>query len=104
MDCAKWIGSVGVTGLPRGAGAAGAQPRAPPPPPPVPPLSATIETCETRPLPVGRVASFVDSLPAVTGATRMQMRFDLQRRRSGERRWRVVRGVHGFGVWETSEP
>jgi hypothetical protein len=81
-----------------------AQTPAPPPPPERPPLSATLETCETSALPVGRIASFVGSMPAVAGATRMQMRFDLQRRRFGERRWHVVRGVQGFGVWETSEP
>ena len=105
MDCTKWIGSLVVAGLLAGAGVAVAQTPAPPPPPPAPPtLGAVLETCETSPLPVGRIASFVGSMPAVAGASRMQMRFDLQRRRSGERRWRVVRGAQGFGVWETSEP
>ena len=105
MDCAKWIGSLVVVGLLTVAGVAVAQTPAPPPPPPVmPQLRAALETCETSPLPVGRIASFVGAMPAVAGATRMQLLFDLQRRRSGERRWRVVRGVQGFGVWETSEP
>jgi len=103
MDRAKWIGSLVVAGLLTAAGAAVAQTPAPPPPP-VPVLSAQLETCETSPLPVGRIASFVGSMPATAGATRMQMRFELQRRRAGERHWRPVRGVQGFGVWETAQP
>ncbi|MBA3746030.1 MAG: hypothetical protein H0W96_00850 [Solirubrobacterales bacterium] len=81
-------------------------PTPPPPPPPVvaPPLSAELETCETSALPAQRVASFVGSMPLRAGAARMQMRFELQRRRQSERHWRHVRGVQGFDVWETSLP
>lgn len=74
------------------------------PPTPLPPLSATLETCQTSALPAQRVASFVGSMPAITGAVRMQMRFDLKRRHPDERLWRDVRGAQGFGVWETAMP
>ena len=43
------------------------------------------------PLPAQRVASFVGSMPAIAGAERMQMRFDLQRRRA--RRAALARGA-----------
>ncbi|MEA2218531.1 MAG: hypothetical protein QOJ35_1157 [Solirubrobacteraceae bacterium] len=101
MDRAKWIGSLVVACALSGAGAAVAQT---PAEPPVPALSAALETCETGALPIARVASFVGSMPAVAGADRMQMRFDLQRRRFGGRVWRRVRVVQGFGVWEAALP
>jgi hypothetical protein len=101
MDCAKLIGVVAAACLLTGAGVAVAQTPAPPDPPP---LSATLETCTTSALPAQRVASFVGSMPARAGATRMRMRFELQRRRPVERHWRTVRGVQGFDVWETSMP
>lgn len=99
MDRAQWIGSSVVACLLMGAGVAVAQT----PEPPVS-LGAQLETCTRSPLPAQRVASFVGSMPAVAGADRMQMRFELQRRRLAERRWRKVRGVQGFGVWETALP
>ena len=102
MDCAKWIGSSVVACLFSGAGVAVAQ--APEPLPPPPRLSAAVETCTRSALPAQRVASFVGSMPAVAGAERMQMRFELQRRRPAERRWRKVHGAQGFGVWETAAP
>jgi len=68
-----------------------------------PKLAATLESCTTSPLPVQRIASFVGSMPARAHATRMQMRFDLERKRSGERRWRRLKAA-GFGVWERSDP
>ena len=84
--------------------------KAPPAPAPAPApalaapkLGATLETCTASPLPVQRIASFVGSMPARAHATRMRMRFDLERRRSGERRWRRLKAV-GFGVWERSDP
>jgi len=102
MDRALWTGSLVVVacllaGTPTAVGQT-------PQRSPATPLSAALETCETNPLPAQRVASFVGSMPAISGATRMQMRFDLQRRRPGERLWRYVRGALGFGVWETSKP
>jgi hypothetical protein len=102
MDRAKWTGVVAAACLFTGVGVAVAQTPAPPPQPVLPPLSAQIETCQTSPLPARRIASFVGSMPAIDGAVRMQMRFELQRRRPYERRWRPLRGVQGFGVWETA--
>jgi len=68
-----------------------------------PKLAATLETCTTSPLPVERIASFVGSMPARASAPRMQMRFELERRRAGERRWRRLK-AEGFGVWERADP
>jgi hypothetical protein len=84
------------------AGSAVAQ--APPPAPQPPPLTAAVETCAASALPAQRVASFVGSMPALAGAAVMQMRFDLERRMRGEPRWRSLRGIPGFGIWERSEP
>jgi hypothetical protein len=72
------------------------------PPPQTPALSATLESCAASPLPVERLASFVASMPASASATRMRIRFDLERRRPGERYWRRVRAA-GFGIWERSD-
>lgn len=98
MECAKWIGSLVVAWLLAGSGLVVAQTRG------GLPLSVDLETCATSALPAERVASFVGAMPAMSGATRMQMRFDLQRRRPDERMWHRVYGVQGFGVWETALP
>lgn len=98
MDCAKWIGSLAVAGLLAGPGVAMAQT------PEVPPLSAQLESCTTSALPAQRVAAFVGSMPAMSGSMRMQMRFDLQRRRLDEKLWHKVSGVQGFGIWESALP
>jgi hypothetical protein len=82
------------------AGSAAAQA----PPQQAPALSAAVETCNASALPAQRVVSFVGSMPALAGATVMQMRFDLERRMRGEPRWRSLRGVPGFGTWERSAP
>ncbi len=66
-----------------------------------PPLRATIGSCLASALPVERVATFVGSMPAIAGAKRLRMRFDLERRRPAERRWRRISAA-GFGTWETS--
>ena len=71
---------------------------------PQPALRATVETCSTSALPAQRVVSFVGSMPASAGAEVMEMRFDLERQMGGEPRWRRMRGVPGFGVWERSQP
>jgi hypothetical protein len=68
-----------------------------------PKLAATLESCTTSPLPVQRIASFVGSMPARAGGTRMQMRFELERKRHGQRRWRRLKAA-GFGVWERADP
>ena len=64
-----------------------------------PTLGATLETCTTSALPVQRIASFVGSMPARANAPRMQMRFELERKRAGQRFWRRLK-AKGFGVWE----
>lgn len=64
-----------------------------------PKLGATLVTCTTSALPVQRIASFVGSMPARADAPRMQMRFELERKRAGQRRWRRLK-AKGFGVWE----
>lgn len=64
-----------------------------------PKLGATLKTCTTSALPVERVAAFVGSMPARARGTRMQMRFELERKRDGDRRWRRLK-AKGFGVWE----
>lgn len=98
MDRAKWTGSIAVVAcLLAGGDAAMAQTAAVPPR-----LAASLEKCETSPLAEQRAASFVGSMPAIKGATRMAMRFHLQRRRSGEALWHRVR-AEGLGVWETSK-
>ncbi|MEA2137551.1 MAG: hypothetical protein QOG56_701 [Solirubrobacteraceae bacterium] len=104
MECAKWIGAVAVACLLTGAGAAAAQTPAPAQPREAPPLSATLEACQTSALPAQRVASFVGSMPALADRGKMQMRFELQRRRPVERLWRPLHGVQGFDVWETALP
>jgi hypothetical protein len=68
-----------------------------------PPLAAQVESCTTSVLPAGRVVSFVGSMPALTGGERMQMRFDLERSAPGAP-WRRLRGVEGFGTWDTAAP
>lgn len=98
MDRAKLIGSLVVAWLLAVPGVALAQSTE------APPLSAALETCTTSPLPAQRVASFVGSMPAMSGSTRMQMRFELQRRMLDEKLWHKVPGVQGFGIWETALP
>jgi hypothetical protein len=69
-----------------------------------PALAATVETCSTSELPAERVAGFVGAMPAIAGAAVMRMRFDLERLRPRDAQWRRLRGVPGFGSWETSAP
>jgi len=71
--------------------------------PKAPKLGATLESCTTSPLPVQRIASFVGSMPARASAPRMQMRFELERKRDGHRHWRRLKAA-GFGVWERADP
>lgn len=101
MDRTRRIVLLVFAGLCLGPGVAVAQV---PTGPPVPALSAALESCETSALPASRVAAFVGSMPAIGAAERMQMRFVLQRKRRGGRLWHQVRGVAGFGVWESAQP
>jgi hypothetical protein len=66
-----------------------------------PPLQAALESCNASALPIERLASFVASMPALARAERMRIRFDLERRRPAERRWRRIQAP-GFGTWERS--
>ncbi|HUR86882.1 MAG TPA: hypothetical protein VMY78_16230 [Solirubrobacteraceae bacterium] len=69
-----------------------------------PELAAAIESCTTNAMPAGRVVSFVGSMPTITGAERMRMRFDLERLRPRDAHWRRLLGVPGFGGWESTDP
>ncbi|CAN5489058.1 hypothetical protein BH20ACT17_BH20ACT17_14540 [soil metagenome] len=68
-----------------------------------PALRAALGSCKHSGLAQQRVTEFVGSMPARAGASRMRMRFDLERKRP-TRRWRRVRGAAGFGKWERSLP
>jgi hypothetical protein len=78
--------------------------RADAPDPPQPPaLAASLESCATSALPAGRMASFVGSMPTLTGDERMQMRFVLERLRPRDAHWRRMPAVPpGFEAWETT--
>ena len=69
---------------------------------PPPKLAATLQTCLTTPLPAQRLAAFVGSMPARANAARMQMRFELERKQTGQRHWRRLK-AEGFGVWERAD-
>ncbi|MEA2149261.1 MAG: hypothetical protein QOD69_1091 [Solirubrobacteraceae bacterium] len=69
-----------------------------------PALAATVETCARSELPAERVAGFIGAMPALGGAAAMRMRFDLERLRPRDAQWRRLRGVPGFGSWETAAP
>jgi hypothetical protein len=68
-----------------------------------PPLQAAVESCTTSALPAGRSVAFVGSMPAIGGDERMRMRFELERLRLRDAQWRRLRGVPGFGSWETAQ-
>jgi len=87
-----------------GAAPAAALADAPSDPSSPPPLSASLESCKRSAGAERRVTEFTGSMPARAGASLMRMRFDLERRRPGERRYRRVKGAVGFGGWERSLP
>lgn len=66
-----------------------------------PSLKAALDSCAASVLPAERVAVFSGSMPAINSSDRMSMRFDLERLRPDERRWRPVIAP-SFGVWERS--
>jgi len=74
------------------------------PPDAPPPLSAALGTCKRSGVAEQRVTEFVGSMPARPGASRMRMRFELERKRPNTRRWRRVPRAVGFGKWERSLP
>lgn len=68
-----------------------------------PPLAAALDSCAASALPAERVAVFTGSMPAIASSNRMAMRFDLERLRPGDKRFRRVIAP-SFGVWERSLP
>lgn len=68
-----------------------------------PPLKAAVTTCSVGAEPSERFAVFTGSMPAQRGTDRMAMRFDVQRRADGMRRFVRVRAPR-LGRWERSEP
>jgi len=75
-----------------------------PGPVPVPPgklvLAAKVQDCHTGATPDQRYAVFVGQMPAIAGAKRMAMKFDLFQRLSGPAFKRV--SVPKFGLWQKS--
>jgi hypothetical protein len=70
-------------------------------PPVRPPLSAELDSCTTGPTAPDRTAVFKGSMPSMSGAWQMSMRFDLLERRRRSRGFRRV-AVPKMGVWERS--
>ena len=68
-----------------------------------PPLFAKVTSCTTGFDPTDRAAVFTGSMPAIAGARRMWMRFDLYQRKAGTgaQGWRHV-SLPKFGVWQKS--
>lgn len=65
-------------------------------------LAAEVTACETGPDAEDRAVQFTGSMPAIRGAVRMAMRFDLYERRAGDEDF-VRRTVPTFGRWERSD-
>src|SRR5436190_12108148 len=68
-----------------------------------PPLQARLVACFTGPSAAARRATFMASMPAVAGAARMAIRFDLLQRAPGDAAFARV-GLPAWGRWERSEP
>jgi hypothetical protein len=99
----RWLSSLAALLVVFLAGTGVAVAEAPPPAQP-PPLAAAVESCATSALPAARVVSFVGSMPTITGAEILRMRFELERLRPRDGQWRRMRGVAGFGSWEATQP
>lgn len=67
----------------------------------VPSASALLEQCVTTGEQGERAATFSGEMTAMAGATRMEMRIDLQERLSGETGFHLVTAP-GLGVWRAS--
>lgn len=68
-----------------------------------PRLGAVLDQCHAGAVPADRIVTFQGAMPALAGTHRMWMRFDLQRRRPGERRFVRMRNARTFGRWERSD-
>jgi len=66
-------------------------------------LSAALQSCAASALPAERIAVFTGAMPALANADTMSMRFDLERLRPGDKRWRQIIAPT-FGLWESSLP
>jgi CARDB protein len=69
-----------------------------------PPLQAKLASCKTGPILADRTAVFTGSMPAVPGARRLWMRFDLWRRTTAPGLGFEPLAVPGLGVWQRSAP
>jgi hypothetical protein len=67
----------------------------------VPPLAARLTACTTGATAAERAAAFTASMPAVRGARRMAVRFDLRERIPQSAAFGAVR-VPGLGIWHRS--
>jgi hypothetical protein len=67
------------------------------------PARSALVSCERGVEEDERAAVFEGRMSAVPGATRMQMRFALQMRRSDDERWAAV-PASGFDTWVTANP
>ena len=67
-----------------------------------PPLRARLVACATGGLAASRFAVFTGSMPAISGAVRMEMRFDLLQRHSGTLGFARV-PLPRWGQWEHTE-
>ncbi|HSS58538.1 MAG TPA: CARDB domain-containing protein [Solirubrobacteraceae bacterium] len=68
-----------------------------------PPLRVKLSACQSGPAAVERTATFVGSMPAVAGTTRMWMRFDLFERVPPATGFSAVKAPK-LGVWQKSAP
>jgi hypothetical protein len=68
-----------------------------------PTLQARVASCATGAMVRERTAAFTASMPAVDGAARMGMRFDLLQRMPREARFAPI-ALPAWGRWERSEP
>jgi len=68
-----------------------------------PPLRAKLTACSSGPLPTDRVATFTGSMPAIKGARRMSMRFDVLAHAASATGFAALK-VPGLGVWQKSVP
>ncbi len=68
-----------------------------------PPLRAKLTACTSGPLATDRAASFTGSMPAIKGAKRMWMRFDLLVHAGSASGFAPLKAP-GLGVWQKSAP
>jgi hypothetical protein len=88
-----------------GAPAAGAQTTPTPAPAPIPgKVAATLTTCHVASDLADRYATFAAQMVATPATQEMSLRLQLYEHTAGIAGYRLVSGVPGFGVWESSAP